>query len=169
MTRRTLLAFALALAAGVTGCEPSFRAHGNVSSVGPASKDNWRSTPQGCTRDPFDGRPPDKTRSILTLLWEDPSMRDPKFYDTGTAPDSPMRLEFSRADSVSQISATLHTRYKAGVPLDTRVCSAFHLTTHEQPAQLPTTRPSLSGELALDCQAAGNHIAASVRFQGCEY
>jgi hypothetical protein len=169
LTPRTLLALALALVAGTTGCQPSFRANGNVSSAGPAGKDNWRSAPQGCTRDAFDGLPPDKTRSIVTFLWEDPGMREPKMQNWWVAPDSPMRLEFSRADSGPGISATLHTRYKAGIPLDPAVCGTFRLQTYEQLATAPATRPSLSGELALDCRVEGNHINASVRFEHCEY
>ena len=170
LTRPSLVLLALAITAGLIGCgPPGFRAHGEVASAGPDDRDNWRSPPQGCSRDPFDSLPPDKSKSILTFVWEDPGMRDPKVDNTWAAPDAPMRLEFSRSDAPPGVSATLHTRYKAGIPLDRRVCSTFHLETHEQPAKPPATRPLLAGELALDCRADGNHITANVRFEHCKY
>jgi hypothetical protein len=110
-----------------------------------------------------------QSKSILTLVWEDPGMRDSMVDNTWAAPDAPMRLEFSRSDAGPEPTATLHTRYRAGIPLDPRVCSTFHIETHEQPAIAPETRTSLSGELALDCHADGNRITANVRFQHCEY
>ena len=98
---RIILTLAAALA--LSGCGRGFfTAHGTVASEG-TRRNTWRSTPQGCTRDPFDGLPADKSQSIATLLWADPATRDPKIDNRDTAPDAPMRLAFSHANPASDV------------------------------------------------------------------
>jgi hypothetical protein len=164
------LVLGVAFLLGVTGCwrEP-FRAQGTLASDGPGRTYRWRSTPQGCTRDPFDGLPPNRSKSIVTLLWQNPGVRDPKLDNRDTAPDAPLRLDFSRTDSAPGHSATLHTILKAGVRLDPGACGSFHFRTYEESADPPGGPSALGGEVAFDCRVDGSRYTADVHFHGCEY
>ena len=163
---------ALVLAALLTGCtSTAFHATGAVANDGPVLRDTYSSVPQGCTRDPFDGLPLGKSSSIAAFVWEEPGLRDSSVDNRYTAPDAPMRLEFSHVspDPSTPIVATLHTRYKAGIPLNARVCASFQFTSEEHPPHAPETRPSLSGAFTLDCHIKGDHITADVHFDHCDF
>ena len=165
------LVLGLALLLAATGCQTdTFTEHGTMRSVG-NYRNTWQWHPQGCTRDPFDGLPIGKSRSILTLLWENPGYRDPKLANPNHAPDAPLRLEFmpARGDESGQVAATLHTIDTGGVLLDNSDCSTLKLQTQEHAAGVTGRRPTMSGELELDCHANDSHITAKVQFERCEY
>jgi len=160
------------LATLLTGCSSTaFHVTGVVANDAPVLRDAYRSVPQGCTRDPFDGRPPGQSSSIATFVWEEPGMRDPSVDNRDTAPDAPLRLEFSHLspDPSTPVVATLHTRYKPGIALSQKVCADFRFTAQEHPARAPETRPSLSGAFTLDCRVHGDHITADVHFEHCDF
>jgi hypothetical protein len=166
---KVVLAMAVLLAA--TGCQPDvFTERGTMSSVG-SWRNTWQWHPQGCTRDPFDGQPVGKSKSILTLVWENPGLRDIRLANPNWSPDAPLRLEFAAASggAPGEVVATLHTIDTAGILMDRRTCSTLKLTTAEHPPLRPSGRPTLSGELELDCRANESHITAKVSFQRCEY
>ncbi len=150
----------------VTGCGKFFYARGSLASDG-GTIGTWSSTPQGCSRDPVDGRPPAQSSTVLTFLWNDPSMRDPlrdlhRFH----APNAPMRLELWREPGYAlklDTVKTLHTR------LDPTVCSTLKVETHETPKTIPEGRPTLSGTLQLDCRVADSHLTANIAFKRCDY
>lgn len=123
-------------------------------------------SPQGCTRDTFDGRPPGQSTSVLTLLWSDPGKRDGKLDNTTVAPDAPMRVEVARTPGVV---ATVYTKQTGGTRLDAGVCRTLRLETWEEVARYPEGRATLAGTLAMDCTAGGSHVIADLRFSGCEY
>jgi hypothetical protein len=167
--RRLLLIVAALL---LTGCNSTaFHATGAVANDVPVLRDAFRSVPQGCTRDPFDGRPAGQSTSIAAFVWEDPGIRDSAVDNRDTAPDAPMRLEFSHLspDPASPVEATLHTRYKAGIPLSPRVCAQFQFSSRQNPPHPPETRPSLAGEFVLDCRNHTDHITADVHFRNCDF
>jgi hypothetical protein len=169
MTRACVSGLALLLIA--TGCRSnSFSEHGTMRSEG-NYRNTWQWHPQGCTRDPFDGLPIGKSRSILTLLWENPGFRYPRLANPNFSPDAPLRLEFmpARDGSDGQVEATLHTIDTGGILLDRSVCSTLKLQTQEHAADVAGGRPTLWGELELDCRANGSHITAEVQFERCEY
>ena len=91
MSRRGLVTIAIL---ALTGCSNGFFTEkGSMQSVGPYPN-IWNHRPEGCTRDPFDGLPVGQSRSILTLLWGNPGLRDPNFGVPSHSPDAPLRLEF---------------------------------------------------------------------------
>jgi hypothetical protein len=164
---KTLLAIVVLL--GLTGCEsPFFSEHGTMSSTG-SWRNTWQWHPQGCTRDPFDGQPVSKTKSVLTLLWENPGLRDVKLSNPNWSPDAPLRLEFEASGPADDVVATLHTIDNGGILLDKRACTVLKLQTTERPAVQPGGRPTLSGDVDLDCRANESHIVAKVSFERCEY
>jgi hypothetical protein len=145
----------IAAALGLTGCNRGFfAAKGAVASEGPARIDNWNSTPQGCIRAGIA-----KPNVLFAFVWENPGVRDPSVDNTWAAPDAPMRLEFSRAQPVT---ATLQTIRHNGISLDAANCSVLRLQTSEH-------ADALSGTVALDCSAHGNHLTANVTFERCHY
>ncbi len=149
---------------GLTGCgPPSFSATGFVSSEG-GPLGVWKSQPQGCSRDPFDGAAPARTTSILTFLWDDPAVRDPlRDLHRFTAPDAPMRLELAHGTTGYTISLdTVKTR---GTHLDLNVCQTMQVEAREGPALIPEGKPTLSGTLRFRC----GQIRADVHFKRCEY
>jgi hypothetical protein len=151
----------------LSGCNRDFfQAHGMLASRG-SRIGSWSSTPEGCTRDPFDGLPPDQTTSIVTLLWEDPGIRNPLVNNRTSAPDAPSRLGFSR--SPVGVTARLETLRDAGIPLDSNVCRTLRLETEEHASRVPGGRPSLSGRMVLDCQAHGSQIVGDIQFENCHY
>jgi hypothetical protein len=156
----------------LTGCHSTaFHATGEVANDVPVLRDAYSSVPQGCTRDPFDGRPVGSSTSIAAFVWEEPGMRDPSIDNRDTAPDAPLRLEFSHRspDPSSPVVATLHTRYKPGIALSEKVCADFRFTAQQHPPRAPETRPSLSGAFTLDCRVDTDHIVAEVHFRNCDY
>ena len=168
MSRRGLWTIAIL---ALTGCSNGFFAEkGSMQSVGPYPN-TWKHKPQGCTRDPFDGLPVGKSKSILTLLWANPGLRDPLFGPPGHSIDAPLRLEFEPApeEAPGTVRATLHTIDQAGLILDKSNCSKLELNTQEHAPVRPRGRPTLSGQLELDCHANNSHITASVQFDRCEY
>ena len=161
----TLVALAL------TGCSGGFFAEkGTLESVG-TSHNTWKYRPQGCTRDPFDGQPVGKSRSIVTLLWGNPALRNPHFGPPGQTPDAPLRLEFMPAPggAEGEVVATLHTLYQGGILLDKSNCRKLQLQTQERPPDRAGARPTLAGQLELDCRADTSHLTAKMRFAHCEY
>ncbi len=166
----------LALALGVlalgvlalSGCDRGFfHASGTVASEGDRI-DTWRAAPQGCTRDPFDGQPVAETSSILTLLWQNPGLRDPKIDNTSTAPDAPLRMGFSRVGK-GPVVGRLQTKRHAGLPLDASDCGKLSLELQEQAARGAEARPSLAGHLVLECELKTGRVTADVRFAGCQF
>ena len=94
MTRIALLTVAVLAA---TGCQSGFFSErGTMASDGPYPN-TWKWHPQGCTRDPFDGLPVGQSKSIVTLLWANPGLRDPSLSIPSKSPDAPLRLEFMPA------------------------------------------------------------------------
>jgi len=163
------LVIAVLLAA--TGCQSEFFSErGTMTSVG-SWRNTWQWHPQGCTRDPFDGQPVGRSHSILTLLWENPGVRDAKLANPNLSPDAPLRLEFMPAPNAShgEVVATLHTIDNGGILLDNKVCSTLKFATQEHPALRRFGRPTLSGQLELDCRANASHITAHIDFERCEY
>jgi len=159
----TLLAASLAL----TGCNRYFAAKGVVASP-EGHLGAWSSTPQGCTRDPFDGLPISQTSSILTFLWEDPGTYDPlRGPHRLTAPDAPMRLTLAHAGPAYAIQ--IDTVKTEGTHFQSTACTTFALDTHETPKTIPEGRPTLSGSLRFDCRANSSHITADIHFQRCQY
>ena len=154
-----------------TGCNSdAFTEQGALRSQG-NFRNTWQWHPQGCTRDPFDGLPVGKSKSIVSLLWENPGLRDIKLANPNWSPDAPLRLDFEPAASGNpgELQATLHTIDSGGYLLDKSVCSTLKLQTQEHPASHPGGRPTLSGVLELDCSAHDSHITATIQFQNCEY
>jgi hypothetical protein len=161
----------LALLLAAVGCRSEFFSEsGTMASTG-NYRNTWNWHPQGCTRDPFDGLPVGESKSIVTLLWENPGVRDPTLGSPEKAPDAPLRLEFTPAPGAAagEVAATLHTIDNPGLSLDNRVCSTLRLRTHEHSAAHPGGRPMLSGELHLDCRVNDSHYTADLEFSHCEY
>jgi len=179
-TRRPLLPAALLLslvaAPGLAGCGLDFfNIHGTMASDG-GGLGRWRARPEGCSRDPFDGRPPDKSTSIVVFVWEDPRVHHYVNEQRYVRPDAPLRLEISRldlshsaAESGPAIVADLHTLRKPGVRLDGGVCRTLRFETVDQPPTLAHPRPSLAGHLDLDCTVLDSHITAALQFEHCQY
>jgi len=167
---KPVAAVPLAVLLAITGCRSEFFSEsGTMASVG-NYRNTWQWHPQGCTRDPFEGLPIGKSKSILTLLWENPGLRDSSLANPGSAPDAPLRLEFlPDPGAPDQVIASLHTIDRAGIPLNKAVCSTLRLRTREHPALHPAGRPTLSGELHLDCRANDSHLTAHIEFSRCEY
>jgi len=168
---RLAAAVALAMLLAATGCNSEFFSErGTMTSAG-SWRNTWRWHPQGCTRDPFDGLPLGKSKSIVTLVWMDAGARDPSLANSNTSPDFPLRLEIESAQdgTPGRVVATLNTRDHVGILLDSSVCTALRLQTQEHPALRPSGRPTLSGELELDCRATDSRIAAHIAFERCEY
>jgi hypothetical protein len=159
----------LVLSLFLTGCiRRSFSSHGVVANSGPTSRDTWRSSPQGCTRDPSDGKPIGQSQTLFSLIWEDPGHRDPKLANRDKAPDAPLMLDVLQPPTGPTV-VILHTRYQAGMRLDAATCSQLRITTEEHPAVEPAPRPALSGTLTLNCTLPGRSITAQVTFDRCEF
>lgn len=169
--RRPVLLAAGALVLCASGCSGGFFTEtGAMQSDGPYPN-SWKWHPQGCTRDPFDGLPVGQSRSILTLLWANPGLRDAKLTNPLASPDAPLRLEFVPAagEAPGAVAATLHTIHQAGILLDQSDCSKLELKTQEHPPARPGGRPTLAGQLELDCHANQSHLTAHIQFELCEY
>jgi hypothetical protein len=155
----------------LTGCSGGFfKAKGVLSSEG-AWRNTWTQAPQGCTRDPEDGLPDERTHTLLTLLWQDPADRKPGTTTENRPPDAPSRLTFSRpwADPSQPVVATLETTHQPGIPLDASDCSTLTLETTEHPARRPLGRPTLSGTAVLDCRVKTGHLTGRMQFERCGY
>jgi hypothetical protein len=72
-------------------------------------------------------------------------------------------------DPKGEVAATLHTIDTGGILLTSKVCSTLKFKTEEHPPLRPSRRPTLSGEVELDCHANGSHITAHITFERCEY
>jgi hypothetical protein len=166
--RKLPLAGGLAfLLVAVPGCEHHFfRARGAIGSQG-GGLGTWRSTPIGCSRDPLPGLPP-QSQTVATLLWQDPAQFDP-WHDQhrATAPNAPLRLELSRGNG--GVTANLDTVRVEGVHLDETTCPVLRLTTAEGNPAIQSGRPTLGGELTLDCRVRESRITGTVHFSGCEF
>ena len=161
---------ALLLLLLLCGCNRGFfTASGSVASTGRTYRNDWKSTPQGCTRDPFDAQPGSHTSSILTFVWQDPGARNPLVDNRTAAPDAPMRLGFYRSStSPAGYAASLETLRQGGIRLTPANCPRFFLRTEAHTE--PNGQPSLSGEFELDCNTAiETHIAGHVTFAHCQY
>jgi hypothetical protein len=155
----------------VTGCSSGFfTERGTMRSDG-SYLNTWKWHPQGCTRDPFDGLPVSKSKSILTLVWGSPALGDAHFFRNGHSRDAPLRLEFvpDPSEGPGVVSATLQTLDQAGILLDKSDCSKLELKTQEHAPAHAGGRSTLSGQLQLDCHANQSHLTASVQFERCEY
>jgi len=154
-----------------TGCRPKiFSVHGGLRSQG-SFRNTWQWRPQGCSRDPFDGLPTGESKSIATFLWAHPGLRKQMIGEQSGAPDAPLRLELlpTRDGQPGDVVATLHTVQHGGILLDKKACATLNLKRQERPADHAGGRPTLSGELQLDCQANDSHITADLKFERCEY
>jgi len=153
-----------------TGCRPDhFTEHGNLRSQG-NFRNTWLWHPQGCTRDPFDGLPVGQSRSIATLLWANPGLRNSKLSNPNHSPDAPLRLEMQAPEGQpDEVVATLHSVDQGGILLDKTSCSTLTLHTQENPPNHAGGRPTLSGELQLDCRTDESHLTATIKFDRCEY
>ncbi len=159
------------LGGAALGCERgSFRAQGALSSVGGALG-TWRSTPAGCSRDPFDALPIGESRSVVTFLWEDPAAHESDFVrdrDRFTRDDAPLRLEIAH-EGVGWAGSLIMVRAKGGVRLDAGDCTTLRLETEERPASHPEGKPSLRGALTMDCWLNGSHLMGDLQFSGCSF
>lgn len=154
-----------------TGCRSdAFTEHGSVRSEG-SYGDTWQWHPQGCSRDPFDGLPMGQSKSIATLLWAPPGLRNSKFANVFHSPDAPLRLELlpTRDGEPGDVVATLYTVHRGGILLSKTACSTLKLQTQEHPADHAGGRPTLSGELQFDCHANDSRLTADIEFARCEY
>lgn len=153
------------------GCNSdTFTEQGAMRSQG-NYRNTWQWHPQGCTRDPFDGLPVGNSKSIVSLIWENPGFRDVKLSNPNWSPDAPLRMDFepARSGDRGEVQATLHTIDTGGILLDKSVCSTLKLQTQEHAAGQAGGRPTLSGELELECRVHDSHMTATIQFQGCEY
>lgn len=160
------LSFTLLLSGG---CERHFfRAHGKLASEG-GSFGDWASTPQGCSRDPSDGRPDGESATVASFFWENPAARDAKLRENfgRDAPDAPFRLDMLRDGG--GFAGRLQTVKTPGTLLDRTNCVAVRLEGRDQAAAYQAGRPTLSGVLTLDCRVRGSHITAQIQFDHCEY
>ena len=150
------------------GCDQRFfSARGSVASSG-GRLGNWHSTPEGCSRDPFDGKPAADSASVATFLWEDPSVHDPdRDKNRYKAPDAPMRLEISRLPG--GLRASLTTVKIVGMRIDSSDCSQFRLEQRDEAPGVAGAKPALAGRLVMQCTVAGGQVSADVRFDHCEY
>ena len=154
-----------------TGCHSDiFIEHGSLRSEG-NYRNTWQWHPQGCTRDPFDGLPVGQSSSIATLLWANPGLRNSKLSNQDHSPDAPLRLEMlaPRDGPSGEVVATLHTVDQGGILLDKHSCTKLTLQTQENAPDHTGGRPTLSGQLQLDCRANESHITAKIQFERCEY
>ena len=159
----TIACFAVCIV--TAGCGRYFFASGKVASSG-GDMGAWRSTPQGCSRDPFDGLPPGASSSVLTFLWNDPAVRDP-LRDQHRVPDTPMRLELERVPTGYTIK--MDTVKTHGTEFDSRTCNRFAVDVHEAAPDIPEGKPTLAGSVRFSCPAAGGNLMADVRFKRCDY
>ena len=171
------LTFGLAagLLAGLVGCRMNgFRARGELASAG-GELGTWRSTPIGCSRDPFDGLPPGESKSVVTLIWEDPARNDSDMVrdrDRWTRQDAPLRLELGRGakgNAGSYIGSLAMVRATGTTRLDGSVCKELSVETSERPGRFEESKPALSGTLRMDCRVKGSRLTGAVRFEGCKY
>ena len=159
---------ALLACLALTGCDHYFAASGVVTGHGGALG-TWSSTPEGCSRDPFDGLPASESSSVVTLLWDDPGIRDPlRDLHRPTAPDAPLRLEIARTPE-SGYTMQLNTVKTQGNRFDSHTCSRLIVDTRETPKAIPEGRPTLAGTVRFDCPTEGGHVTADVHFKRCEY
>ena len=128
----------------------------------------WRTTPEGCTRDPFDGLPASESTSVLTFLWDDPGIRDPlRDLHRPTELDLPLRLQVARA--AGGYSLQLDNVKTRGTHFDSGTCATLTVETHETPRTLPEGKPTLAGSIRFDCPTDGGRVTADIHFQRCEY
>lgn len=166
---RARLAPALFLLVLLTGCEHRFfSVAGSISSDG-GGLGEWKSSPQGCSRDPLDGAPAAKSNTVATFFWQDPRIvarvRD---LQQVAIPDAPLRLEVRKAGT--GLNAILYTvKVNGPIALDPSVCSDISLSSHEIGPQIKGGHPALAGRLKLDCQLRDSHLKANLRFSGCEF
>lgn len=153
-----------------TGCRSDhFTQHGNLRSQG-NFRNTWQWHPQGCTRDPFDGMPVGQSRSIATLVWANPGLRNSKLSNPNNSPDAPLRLEMLAPDRLpDKVVVTLHTVDQGGILLDKNSCTKLTLQTQENAPDHAGGRPTLSGQLQLDCRTNESHLTANIKFDRCEY
>ena len=157
-----------AILLATAGCDRRFfKATGYVASEG-GELGVWHSTPDACSRDPFDGKAIAETNSLLAFIWEDPSMHDPmRDQHRAKAPDAPLRLELARHGAGLSLSiATVKSRSAYFVSSD---CAVLDVNTWEQAPAVPGARGSLAGRLRVDCRTPANHVAADLSFQRCEF
>ena len=151
----------------LTSCNRYFSANGTLASSG-GDLGTWRWTPQGCSRDAFDGLPAGASSSVVTFLWNDPGVRDPlRDLHRATAPDVPMRLEVERVPTGYTLK--LDTVKVQGTQIDSRVCSSFAVDVHQAAPDLPEGKPTLAGRVRFQCPSNGGTLTADIRFQRCAY
>ncbi len=169
LSRRGLLScFLLGCLLAGGGCDRHFfRAQGFVASEGGALG-VWRSTPEACTRAPFDGRPPGESESIVTLLWEDPSLHDPmRDQHRAKAQNAPLRLELARDGQGYRVG--LVTVRNAGMRIESADCAVLRVNTEEEVPVVAGAREGLGGRVEMDCRVRGSHVTADVLFVRCEF
>ncbi len=166
---RPLLVPALLSLLLLTGCEHRFfSVSGSVTSDG-GGLGEWKSSPAGCSRDPLDGAPANRSNTVATFLWQDPRIEARiENIDEVAIPDAPLRLEVRKAEG--GLNAILYTiKVNGPIALDPSVCSQISLDSHEIKPQIKGGHPALAGRLRLDCQVRESHLKANMRFSGCEF
>ena len=149
------------------GCGSYFTASGKIASSG-GDLGTWRESPEGCSRDPFDGLPAGESSTILTFLWNDPGVRDPlRDLHRSTAPNFPMRLEVARAPTGYTLK--LDTVKTKATEFDSRTCTSFVVETQEAAPDIREGKPTLAGSVRFSCPANGGTLTADVRFKRCDY
>ncbi len=151
------------------GCERHFfKSQGVITSDG-GELAAWSRPVQGCSPDPLDGMPPDKSSTVFTFYWDNPVERDVLNMKRIIPPRNLLeRLEITRQPNGLQ--ATMKTaKLPNDTVLDSSDCSTLKATTARGKPVIAGGRPSVDGTLDLDCRVGGSHLTASVQFTGCEY
>ncbi len=153
----------------LAGCERHFlKSEGVITSDGGALA-AWSRPVQGCSPDPLDGLPPERSSTLFTFYWDNPVERDTLNMKRIIPPRNLLeRLEVTRERDGLQ--ATMKT---AKLPNDTVFnssnCTVLKATKGPGKPVIAGGRPTVDGMFEMDCRAAGSHVTASVRFTGCEY
>ena len=130
----------------------------------------WSSQPAGCSRAPFDGLPVDKSRSMVTFLWQDQTLMiaTRQTHNDPTTLQAPVRLELARED-VGYVASLATAKTDAATRLDAHVCSVLRLESRQAAKVIREGKPTLTGRLQLDCTVKGGHLTADLRFAGCGF
>jgi hypothetical protein len=169
LRRLVAMAAVIAAVASLSGCEKHyFKSRGAITSSG-GELAAWTRQVQGCSPDPLDGLPVGQSITLFTFYWDNPVERDLLHVKKVTPPNNLLeRLEIKRQGS--GIQGTLETaKIKPDTVLDSTDCSTIRATTRPGRPVIQGGRPTVDGTLDLDCQVAGSHLTASVKFSGCEY
>lgn len=158
---RSALTFSFLVA--FLGCGPSFfTAKGTVSSSG-GQLGSWSVTPIACNRDEFDG----DSSKLITMLFRPPQSNDPdRDLHRDQQPDSLLQLQVAK--NGSGYMAQLKTmKGMENTLVDASNCKKLTLDRTEHSAGMTGLRPTLNGELTMDCTVKQSHVTADVTFKKC--